>query len=764
MTSTKLLETPAVAQAVVGSIPCCVVDDRDRITEVNAAFAARINRPAPHLVGIQVLELMRGLAVDESRSTGANCFHLRDAGAESWVRLDRTQIAPAREVIRLVDVSAEWLALTSIVTARTVRDRLMNDAEVGTWRYDPDAELYHFSRELALGHEGISEPVPLNVLLKIQHPDDVAKDAVIRERITLHGGSSEGEMRYRDGGGGWKTLRVHYRAGRKLPSGKYEMFGISQNVTELAVSRDHADMMTNRFELAMQAAHAGVYEIDLRTGDRWGSEQFKALVGPEGLDRQGADPFGIYMDDELPRLHEGWIKCLESESVQVTETRLYRPDGAGRWVRVFMQVQRGPGREPIRAVGLMLDIHEQKNQELALVEAKVQAEAATVAKSNFLASMSHEIRTPLNGILGMAQVLQGEQLTEGQREHVNVISESGQTLMALLNDVLDISKIEAGKLEIARVDGQLCLTIERVRQLFLNGAEERGLTLALEVDDGVPPVLSYDPIRIRQCVANLLSNAIKFTERGKVTARIGADQQADGGWLVSISVTDTGIGMNEETMARLFGAFTQADASITRRFGGTGLGLAITRQLARLMGGDVTAESIPGEGSTFRLTFSAVTGVLKPQVEDEQPAEAPNDATLHPVMGARVLLVDDNSVNRQVVKLFTAQLMPVIVEAANGEEALARLAEQTFDLVLLDVHMPVMDGKEAIRRIRASGEPWKDIPVIALTADAMSGDRERYLGMGMSDYISKPIDARELATKYIGLLQGRRLVADDRAA
>ena len=378
--------------------------------------------------------------------------------------------------------------------------------------------------------------------------------------------------------------------------------------------------------------------------------------------------------------------------------------------------------------------------------------------------MSHEIRTPLNGILGMAQVLQGEDLTDGQRNRINVISESGQTLMALLNDVLDISKIEAGKLEIARIDGQLGLTIERVRQLFLHRAEERGLKLTLDVTQDLPAVLNYDPIRVRQCVANLLSNAIKFTEAGSIRCRIGAEQRAGGDWLVRISVSDTGIGMDTETQSRLFGAFTQADASITRRFGGTGLGLAITRQLARLMGGDVDVESAPGEGSTFHLTFAAEAGVLKtPEPAEEAVDASADEARLRTVMGARVLLVDDNPVNRQVVKLFTAQLMPTFVEATNGEEALARLNEEAFDLVLLDVHMPVMDGKEAIKRIRASGQAWKDIPVIALTADAMSGDRERYLGMGMSDYISKPIEARELATKYSGLLQGCALVGEKAA-
>ena len=764
MTSTKLLETAAVAQAIVGSLPCCIVDARDRITEVNAAFAARLNRPAPHLVGIEILELMRGLSVDESGSTGSQCFHLRADGAESWIRLDRMQVMPGREMVRLVDVSAEWLALTSVVTARTVRDRLMNDAEIGTWRYDPDALVYHFSSEIALGHDCVGQPVSIDLLQRVQHSDDMVKDSAIRERVTTEGGSAAAEMRYRDADGGWKTLRVHYRAGRKLPSGRFEMFGISQNVTELALARDEADMVTDRLELAMAAAKVGVYEIDLQTGDRWSSERFTEIAGEEAMARQAAHPFGIYVDEEQKAVRESWDRCLASNSVESIDTRIYHPDGQGRWVRLFTRIHRNASGQQTRAVGLMMDIHEQKQQELALVQAKVQAEAATTAKSNFLASMSHEIRTPLNGILGMAQVLNSEPLTDGQKERVNVITESGQTLMALLNDVLDISKIEAGKMELAQIDGDLRLTLERVRQLFLSRAEERGLQLTLEVDDSVPARLRYDPVRVRQCFGNLLSNGIKFTEHGGVKARVTAQEQHTGEWRICIAVTDTGIGVTEEARSHLFMPFTQADASIGRRFGGTGLGLAITRQFARLMGGDVIVDSEPGIGSTFSLLLMAgASARMEPIEEPTSPVEQQISRPAQQVLNARVLLVDDNPVNRHVVRLFTAQFLPQIVEAVNGEEALARLHEQPFDIVLLDVHMPVMDGKETIRRIRASNESWRDIPVIALTADAMSGDKERYMAMGMSDYISKPIDSRELATKLVSLLQGKRLASRDAA-
>ena len=235
------------------------------------------------------------------------------------------------------------------------------------------------------------------------------------------------------------------------------MFGVSQNVTDLAQARDKADMVTSRLELAMAAANAGVYEIDLQSGDRWSSDQFKQIAGEEALERQKHHPFGLYVDEEQAAVRASWDRCLFSNAVESIDTRIYHPDGQGRWMRLFTRVHRNATGQHTRAVGLMLDIHEQKQQELALVEAKVQAEAATVAKSNFLASMSHEIRTPLNGILGMTQVLQDDALSEAQKERVNVIAESGRTLMALLDDVLDISKIEAGKLEIAPVDGELQL-------------------------------------------------------------------------------------------------------------------------------------------------------------------------------------------------------------------------------------------------------------------------------------------------------------------
>ncbi|MDP3493322.1 MAG: ATP-binding protein [Hyphomonadaceae bacterium] len=397
-----------------------------------------------------------------------------------------------------------------------------------------------------------------------------------------------------------------------------------------------------------------------------------------------------------------------------------------------------------------ITVAEERNRDLSSLAARLAAETqkandASRAKSEFLATMSHEIRTPLNGVLGMAQALGMDALSTDQRDKLNVILNSGETLTALLNDILDLSKIEAGKMEISAVDSNLKASLDRAVGLFEPIAREKGITLSVVREGGGPDWLSFDRVRVHQCVTNLISNAVKFTQSGRVDVRWSvAAAPKNTPHRVRVSVTDTGIGMNEQALTRLFNAFTQADGSTTRRFGGTGLGLAITRKLARLMSGDVHVSSAVGQGSTFTLTFEAPAAArqLRPA-----PPEAEAGHMAEPQRPVRILLVDDNATNRQVAKLFLARLQCEIVEAENGVEALERLHAQHFDVVLLDVHMPVMDGCEAIRRIRASDQPWRTLPVIALTADAMEGDRERFVAMGMTDYLAKPIDRRVLLNK-----------------
>ncbi|MEL6364562.1 MAG: ATP-binding protein [Pseudomonadota bacterium] len=369
---------------------------------------------------------------------------------------------------------------------------------------------------------------------------------------------------------------------------------------------------------------------------------------------------------------------------------------------------------------------------------------ASRAKSSFLASMSHEIRTPMNGVLGAAQALAADpDLEPVHRDLVQAIRDSGDVLVTILNDVLDLSKIEAGRIEVAPTVGSLRAVLESTVSLWRPRAEDKGITLSLVIDDSLPEWLEFDDVRIRQCISNLISNAVKFTHEGGVAVRIDAAPRGEA-VDVAIAVRDTGIGMSPETQAKLFETFTQGDSSTTREYGGTGLGLSITRKLVRLMGGDVAVESASGEGSVFTMTFRArLAYPEKRPATSDQETEQQDDAA----RGLRILSVDDTAVNRHVVRLLLEPRGFAIEDAVNGRECLDKLRSGAFDLVLLDVHMPEMDGYETISRIRSGAAGDRDIPVIALTADAETTDKARLLAAGMSGYIAKPVDARALAAE-----------------
>ncbi len=371
--------------------------------------------------------------------------------------------------------------------------------------------------------------------------------------------------------------------------------------------------------------------------------------------------------------------------------------------------------------------------------ARQQADEANAAKSDFLANMGHDIRTPMNAVLGMAQVLKLENLKPHQQEMVDLVLDSGTTLTALLDDLLDLSKIQAGKLRMNYDANDLASGIRNALKLFEPRAREKGLELELNIAPDFPESVVCEPVRVRQCVSNLISNAIKFTNAGKIVVSASMiDTGADGKDVVEISVTDTGIGIDEETQSRLFGNFEQASAATAQQYGGTGLGLSISRNLARLMGGDLTVSSTPGAGSTFTLTFAA----QRPGVEG-----AAAGAIENPGRPWRVLLVDDNAANRRVVRSLLAVMECEIVEAANGLRALEVLAREPFDIVLMDIRMPVMDGEEAFRRIREAEAPWRSLPVIALTAQTSGGSREKCIGLGMNGHIAKPVDAGDLISQ-----------------
>ena len=482
----------------------------------------------------------------------------------------------------------------------------------------------------------------------------------------------------------------------------------------------------------------------------------------EDLVASGNTSLGAHLEPEdlgivLERLE---ARRSGKEKVSRYEIRMHQKDGTTIWVQVSGSTSHWDGEEV--AISWLEDVTRRKAAEAELITKREEAETANLSKSTFLATMSHEIRTPLNGILGMAQILATRNLPEEDREMVETIHDSGRTLMAILNDVLDLSKIEAGKMEIAPVEGDLRHSLERLRKLFLSNANDKGLHLSFQAAPTIPDALVFDPVRVRQCLSNLVSNAIKFTHMGSIT--LSADYVTKPRPQVSITVADTGIGLTPDEQNRLFDPFEQSDKSTARLYGGTGLGLTISRQLANKMGGDITVSSQKGQGSTFTLTFdvdvpdraTAPARSMNSRAAPSSPDTNGIGSTAISLSGRKILLVDDNEINRKVASLFLAAMGVEIIEAENGKMALDRLHEETVDLVLMDVHMPVMDGPQALKAIRQSGQSWKNIPVIALTADAMREDREYYLSLGMDGHVAKPINPEELEQSMVQALAGLR--------
>ena len=396
-------------------------------------------------------------------------------------------------------------------------------------------------------------------------------------------------------------------------------------------------------------------------------------------------------------------------------------------MRIFHEVRRDAAGRVRKAFGLILDIDEKKRSELALVEAERAAQAANDAKAQFLANMSHEIRTPMNGVLGVMHLLRREKLPGDADQLLGEALACGRMLSTLLDDVIDFSRIEAGRLDVTREAVDPSALATSVARLLRAQAEHKGLELRVEAPD--LGLILADPSRLRQALFNLVGNAVKFTLAGAVTLRVRRVEGA-GEPCVAFEVVDTGVGIAAEAQGRLFERFQQADASTTRRFGGSGLGLAITRRLAQMMGGEVGFTSREGVGSTFVLTIAAPPAqarVVDPALEDNL------------LDGLRILVVEDNVTNRMVARRILEQLGAAVETADDGLAGVAAVRQSAFDLILMDVQMPGIDGLEAARRIRALPGPAARTPIIALTANVMSHQRASYLAAGMDGVAAKPI-------------------------
>jgi signal transduction histidine kinase/DNA-binding NarL/FixJ family response regulator len=402
--------------------------------------------------------------------------------------------------------------------------------------------------------------------------------------------------------------------------------------------------------------------------------------------------------------------------------------------------------EKARAEAAVARADVERTRDLA-EQARREAEAANLAKSTFLATVSHEIRTPMNGVLGMIEVLERQGLSAAQQRTVSTIRDSGKALLHIIDDILDFSKIEAGRLELEAIPFSLSTLVTTTLEAFRPQVIAKGLSLDAEIDVGSQDALIGDPSRVRQILSNLLSNAIKFTEHGGVRVRVSTAALGEGNTRVTVAVTDTGIGLSAEQLGRLFERFVQADSSITRKFGGTGLGLSIVRRLAQIMGGDVAVESTPDAGSIFTVTLTLCAAPAGSPLKSLTKMKAPVPVSVGARSdGPRVLVVDDHPVNREVL-VMQLQLLGIAADnVANGVDALAAWVRTRYAAVLLDIHMPRMNGYELSRRLRAAEAErhGSRTPIIAVTADAMKGEEERCLAIGMDAYIVKPVNIERL--------------------
>ena len=528
------------------------------------------------------------------------------------------------------------------------------------------------------------------------------------------------------------------------------IFGILENITDSVNAQEELAVAEKRWNYALSGSRDAVWDVDLVNNETFFSPVFSEMLGYKAYQQLEESWEDLVHPEDLPKAWNLFVDHLEGLShFYECEYRLRKMDGSYFWV-----LDRGKVAEtdaegnPTRVIGTFSNIDYRKRLEEEYKHALQKAEEASHAKSLFLSTMSHEIRTPLNGVIGFINLLLMDQPNPKQIENLNALKYSADNLLYMLNDILDFSKIDAGKMDLEVRPFNLIEILQNTTKSFLNSAKEKGLSLQLMASKDIPAFLLGDSVRISQIINNLLSNGIKFTEKGEVGLMAKFIESKNNIASISFEVWDTGIGIEQEYLPQLFEHFTQAYTDTTRKYGGTGLGLAICKKLVDIMGGNLIVESNKGKGTKFSFTLKLA--IADTNTEEIKSARLPENVNFS---GLNVLLVEDNQVNVMVAKQLLNRWNIQVDAAVNGKDALVWVKRKKYDLILMDLQMPEMDGFESASTMRKAGILT---PIFALSANVNSDARENVIASGMNDYISKPFKPSELSEKINSIYQQKK--------
>jgi len=613
-------------------------------------------------------------------------------------------------------------------------------AGVGHWRFDRETRTIAWSdttyrlhgRDPALG------PPSVDDYFAMFTDDDRKTMTALFEQIVATGGTAEQLMQLRRADGETRDLMIRARAERGAGEEVRAIYGAVTDITDLQAQIAQARRDEARYRLLADNVADVITRVRPDGSSKYISPAIKTLLGWTREEMSG-DPLDYVHPDDRWMVSKAIRDALRTGKQTRLEHRALHRDGSIVWVECTFKASSGSehGRED--AVVVIRDISDRKAMADELVEAKERAESAAAAKSEFLANMSHELRTPLTSVLGFAGLLTASKaLPDAERGYVHRIATASKALLAVINDVLDYSKLEKEAIELELRPFAPDLLARDVAEIIEGQCVQKGLDLRVSVDPSVPGALLGDEGRMRQVLLNLLGNAAKFTTRGSIALTVGGEADGEGLWRLRAQVADTGIGMTPETAANVFERFSQADRSTTRLYGGTGLGLPISKRLVEAMGGDLTVASEPGKGSTFTIDVRLAVGDgVETLLPDEVPALTGQ---------ARVLVVDDTHANRELFTAILAGLGVEVVTAADGAEAVHRVQSGDYDLVLMDVQMPVMDGLTATREIRRQeAATGRRIPIVALSANVQPEQIAHCRDAGMDDHLAKPLQVPLLA-------------------